>query len=136
MDYECKGILSYEPKRNKKQDSTWWLIVDLDKEITRYYRWWVKRELGVILHEPSWNAHVSVVKGEVPPIVSAWSKYQGEEVDFRIKHEVRQSGDTTGWDRPEHYWFVNIFSQRLSDIRQELGFVPKDKYHITIGRTY
>ena len=59
-----------------------------------------------------------------------------EEIEFSVCHNVRQSGDTTGWDRPENYWFVDVFSQDLSNIMVELGFPEKEKYHLTIGRTY
>jgi hypothetical protein len=136
MRYESKGVLYYNPKRGKNQDASWWLILDVDKELTRYYRWWVMREFGLRLHEPSWNAHATIVRGEAPPNIHAWKKYEGREIVFSVQHVVRQAGDTTGWDRPDCYWFVDIFSSELSMIREELGFPPKEKYHITIGRTY
>lgn len=133
--YESFGKLCYNPERGKNQSTSWWLVVDVDKEITRYYRWWVKTEIGILLQQPSWNAHISVIRGAQPPNPEFWRKYEQKTIGFQIKHEVRQSGDTTGWDRPDNYWFVDVFSEELSHIQQEMGFPAKDKYHITIGRT-
>ena len=129
-------MLKYNPRRGKNQNSDWWLVVEVDPEITRYYRWWAKTSLGILLHAPSWDAHVSVVRGEEPKNRLAWGKHDNQIIAFNVKPDVRQTGDTTGWDRPDNYWFVDIFSAELSAIKQELGFAPKEKYHITIGRTY
>ena len=40
------GIIRYDPPRpGLKTRIKWWCVVDIDREITRYYRWWVKKEL-------------------------------------------------------------------------------------------
>lgn len=148
---ESRGRIVYDPKRpNMKNRTKYWAIVDVDREITRYFRWWVDRELlnitgveGFGLKQPSWDAHISIIRGEndvrqVPRdmLRELWGKYQGQEVTFRYSLNVRQSGDTTGWDRPDHYWFVNVESPELIDIRKELGLPYNWSLHLTIGRTY
>ncbi len=145
------GRLVYDPVRpGMKNRTKYWAMVLVDREITRYFRWWVDRELlnitgveGFGLNLPSWDAHCSIIRGEndvrgVPPreLNELWGKYRNEVVDFEYSLNVRQSGDTTSWDRPNHYWFVDVRCPRGTEIRKELG-LPRDwNFHITIGRTY
>ena len=133
------GIIKYDPWRGAmKRKTNWWAVVEIDKELSRYYRWWVKKELHVDLYQPSWDCHCSIIRGERPPenLRHLWKKYDGHRIEFRYKHHVRQSGDTTGGDRPDHYWFVEVDCPLLKQIRDEFGFPSNWKQHITIGRTY
>lgn len=139
MWLETKGVLVYDPPRpGLKKKRHWWCVVEADDSLTDYYRHWVQRELH--LHElcqPSWGAHVSVVRGEQPPegLQSLWGKYEGEEITFRYKPHPRVSGDTTG-DRPGNFWFLDVECERLQEIRTELGLPTYHKFHITIGRRW
>lgn len=138
------GVLVYDPHRpGMKTKTDWWIVVNVDSEICRYYRWWVWRRYMIELKQPSWGAHVSVLRGGEPRANKKhlWKKYQGEQIDLEYSHNVRQAGDTTGGDRPNHYWFVDVWSERLNEIRDELGFSLEFqgkpiKYHLTVGRTY
>ncbi len=133
------GYIKYDPHRGRmKKKTNWWAVVNIDREITRYYRWWVKKELHIDLCQPSWDAHISIIRGERPPeeLQRLWKKYDGQRVEFKYKHHVRQSGDTTGYDRPDHYWFVEVDCPLLKQIRDEFGFPSNWKQHITIGRTW
>ena len=133
------GKIVYNPPRpglKKKRD--WWAIVEVDREITRYFRWWVERELNVKLCKPSWDAHISIIRGERPPIekLYLWEKYEGKEIVFKYSVNVRRSGDTTNNDRPQNFWFVEVECPLLREIRDEFGFPSDWKQHITIGRTW
>lgn len=132
----CTGKLIYNPPRGKMKVNPWWLVLDVEPEITRYYRWWAKKQYGVVLCKPAWDAHITIVRGQEPTNPAYWGKYAEHVVPFHIHPGVRQSGDTTGWDRPDNYWFVDVFSDELSNIMVELGFPAKNKYHLTVGRTY
>lgn len=149
--HTSRGRIIYDPARpGMKRRTKYWAIVNVDREITRYFRWWVDRELlnitgveGFGLCQPSWDAHISIIRGEndvkdAPPqdLKRLWRKYHGEMVDFRYSLNVRQSGDTTGWDRPSHYWFVEVECPQLIEIRKELSLPYNWKLHLTIGRTY
>ena len=139
MYHTGTGIIKYDPPRGKmKKKTQWWAVVNVDREITRYFRWWVQTELHINLYKPSWDAHVSIIRGERPPEHKQhlWKKYDGQKIEFKYSVNVRQSGDTTGWDRPEHYWFVEVDCPLLKQIRDEFGFKSDWKQHITIGRTY
>ena len=133
------GIIKYDPYRGGMKNKTnWWAVLEVSKEITRYYRWWIQKEKWIKLYQPSWDAHVSIIRGEkpAPHLMHLWKKYDGQRVDFKYKHHVRQSGDTTGWDRPSHYYFVEVNAPFLMDIRNELQRPTDWKLHLTIGRTY
>ena len=133
------GYIKYDPPRpNMARGTKWWAIVKTDREITRYFRWWIQKTYHIKLHQPSFDAHVSIIRGETPPKdkVDLWKKYDGQKVKFKYSLNVRQSGDTTGYDRPDHYWFVEVDCPFLKQIREEFGFPSNWKQHLTIGRTY
>ena len=138
MWFETKGKIAYDPERGRlKKKPDWWAVVNLDPEISRYYRYQVKRDLGVDLHKPSWGTHVSIIRGEkpYPDKMHLWKKYHGIEVNIKYHHVVRYSGDTSH-DRPELYWFVNVESPCLIDIRKELNLPCNFGLHMTIGRIW
>ncbi|MNK46285.1 hypothetical protein D3C87_650670 [compost metagenome] len=144
--FHGRGKLVYDPVRpGLKSKNKWWVVVELDRGITDYYRWWVNKEilnpLGFErkgLQMPAWGAHMSIVRGEQPrpDKLHLWNKYNGETVDFRYSYVVRQSGDTTGGDRPDVFWFVDSICAKGKALRDELGFPSNWKFHITVGRTY
>jgi len=131
------GRIVYDPYRGQmKNKTTWWCVVDVDKEITRYYRWWVWRKYGIELYQPSWDAHISVIRGEKPSTdkMNLWKKYHKQIVDFKYEHNVRWAGDKEGVYK--HYWFVVIDCPFLIDIRKEFDLPHDWRLHLTIGRTY
>lgn len=126
------GYIKYDPPRpGLKRKKDWWAIVTVDREITRYYRWWVKRELWIDLCQPSWDAHISIIRGEKPPHdkMYLWKKYDGQKVKFRYKHDVYQAKKT-------HFWMIDVDCPFLLDIRREFGFPTNWNLHLTIGRTW
>jgi len=70
--YRGTGFIQYDPYRGGMKTRTQnWCIVNIDREITRYYRWWLDKEIlnplgldqgGLML--PAWDAHISVIRGE------------------------------------------------------------------------
>jgi hypothetical protein len=65
-----------------------------------------------------------------------WDKYNGLEVEFEYSHNVRISGDTTGNDRPDSYWFVDVKCDFGIDMRKEFNLKHDFGLHLTIGRTW
>jgi hypothetical protein len=126
--FTSTGILQYDPGKGLKHYEPWWALLLCDDEIARYYSWQLKKH-GVEVFPNNtglWGTHVSVMKGEVPPDVSAWGKYEGYEVEFHFSHLIR-------FENGKHAW-VDVYSEDLSAIREELGFVFKPWYHLTVGR--
>ena len=141
--HKSSGIIKYDPPRPGMEKRTeWWAILKIDREILNPlgigYDGSPKKYEFVNLCQPSWDAHISIIRGERPrnELQHLWKKYDGERVDFMYRHHPRQSGDTTGGDRPEHYWFVEVFCPRFDEIRNEFKLITGWKYHITVGRTY
>jgi len=128
------GRIVYDPNRHGMKNKTqWWAVVNIDREITRYYRWWVQKEFHIELADPSWDAHISIIRGERPPSdkMHLWKKYHGEHIEFKYGHNVRQGRRDEGL-----YWHVDVESPQLIAIRDEFGFPSDWKLHITIGRTW
>ena len=148
------GRIVYDPARpGMKNRTKYWCVALVDREITRHLRWWTDKEilnpLGLAGHglcQPSWDAHISIVRGEgdvreVPPDVlrELWGKYQGREFEFEYNLEVRQSGDVptyNGHQPKDQFWFVNVYSDEMTYIRKELGLPYNWRLHLTFGRTY
>lgn len=136
--FEGKGVIVYDPNRQSmKRRINNWCVIEVDREITRYFRWWVRKELWLDLSQPSWDAHCSCVRGETIPLAyqNLWKKYDREIAVFHYDNNVRFSGDTT-FDRPSNFWFVDVYCPKIDQIRSELGLKVFGKYHLTIGRTY
>ena len=127
------GTIIYDPFRGgMKRRTNWWAVANVDREITRYYRWWVKKRFWVDLHQPSWDAHVSIIRGERPSneLKHLWKKYHKQKIEFQYSHNVWNGG------KNNNYWFVDIESPELIDIRRELKLPCNWKLHLTIGRTW
>jgi len=154
--HTAMGRIKYDPPRpgmrKKKRASgasnvDYWCILQVDKEITRYYRWLIERRLWGLtaiqpdwLCQPSWDAHVSIVRGETPRRnLDLWKKYDGVSVEFTYAHHPRK---TTMDDRKNRYakdgdfWFIEVECPLIDHIRDELGLRVHHRYHLTVGRTY
>lgn len=131
------GTIIYDPHRGDMQRRTdWWCIVQVDREITRYYRWWLQKEKHIILQQPAWDAHISVIRGEYACADSPklWKKYDKRRIEFRYEHgNLRCEADKKNGG---HYYWIDVECPMLSRIRAELGLPVGWKFHITIGRTY
>jgi hypothetical protein len=147
---KIRGKINYFPRRpsGMSRGTDWWCVVEIDKEITRYYRWFVNKEimnpLGFEygdLSVPSFDAHITIVRGfnDVRGNISLakkhWGKYNGEIIEIQFYPYPRYSGDTTG-DRPNWYWFIDVESERITEIRKEMKLKTDWHYHLTIGRIY
>ena len=144
--YQGTGKLVYDPRRGDlKKKPHDWCVIEVDREITRYFRYWVDKHvlnpLGLDkqgLAQPSWNAHISIVRGTLDlrhaTNPDAWKKYQGEIVPFDYSPEVRQT--TSKKDGTDDYWFVDVICPRALEIRKELGLRTDYGLHLTIGRTW
>ena len=139
--HKSVGKLVYDPYRGDMKNRTeWWCIIELDREITRYYRYWVQRRYGIELFQPSWDAHISVVRGEMPrteELRDLWGKYRGERIEFEYGIDPCKGGaENTKHDNAGMFWMVDVVCPRASEIRTELGLRTFYSYHLTIGRTY
>jgi predicted esterase YcpF (UPF0227 family) len=121
MVFTGKSILNFRGDR---------LVVELEEDFTAYYR----KLLGFrqYILKPSFGSHISVCRG-----VDA-SRYHGQEVEFQYSHLIRLSGDTRVDEKvkPDTYYFLDVWSDQIKQIRTELGLPNYHKFHITIGRIH
>ena len=103
-------------------------IVVVDSELARYYRQQVPVE--VKLNRPKYSAHISVVRNEIPVNLNAWAAYEGQAIEFEYEHQIYND---------ELYYWLNCYSPRLEEIRQELGLTSTrspngaHRFHCTLG---
>ena len=145
------GIIKYDPPRpGMTRRTQGWCVALVDREITRYMRWFVNKNvvnpLGigvegslkkypfVPLHQPSWDAHISILRGEGTRLTGAqktlWKKYDGCRMDFWYDTRIKQASG-----KPD-FWIVNVTSPDMMQIRHELKLPTNWPLHLTIGRTY
>lgn len=110
--HKSHGILRYsiEPIVGHK------LIVEVDREISNYYRDLIPKYIDWTPQK--YPPHISVVRYETP-LTDAWGKYDGEQIEFEYSGIIH-SGTT--------YWWLNAFSERLEEIRVELGLPISSEY--------
>ena len=111
--HKSQGILRYsiEPNVGYK------LIVEVDREISNYYRSLIPKYIDWLPQK--YPPHISVVRHETPPNLEAWDKYDGEKIEFEYPGII-YSGTV--------YWWLNAFSERLEEIRVELGLPISSMY--------
>ena len=132
-NFKTTGRIVYDPPRpGMKRRTDWWVIASVDRDITAYYRWWVQKRYFIDLCEPSWNAHVSIVRGERidPKHHDKWKRLHGKTIEIEYGHTVKQV------ESKPHFWYVSAHAPEIDEIRGELGLQTNFAYHLTIGRTY
>lgn len=125
LDFKSNGILSYstEPYR---------LIVEVDEEISRYYRSLVPKHFKI--KKPLYPAHISLLRNQTPPNMDVWTRYAGQTVSFQYESFVYYD---------DLYFWLNVYSHELETVRSELGLPPwgdvslspdfQHRFHLTIG---
>jgi hypothetical protein len=108
------------------------LIVEADPGIVETYRALVPK--WVRLNRQRYAPHISVVRRETPLAFERWGLHEGKTVEFEYRGVI--ANDDT-------YYWLGVFSERLHEVRIELGLPPKSwiteapdassPFHITIG---
>lgn len=135
--YEFKGTgrIVYDPLRGTMKSNTeFWVTIEVDSEITRYYRWWINKfEVNPLgfkdrdILTPSWGSHISVVRGERPKphLTHLWKKYDNRLVGFEYSNFVKHD---------KGFWYVSVKCDAAKNIRDELELKSHWPFHITIGK--
>lgn len=130
-NFTSSGTIRYSPKLlGEKYSDNWWIILDCDPEIGRLYRhlYYTSVFRTSKLVRPAWQEHITVVRNEKPPLINLWEKHSGIEVEFRYNPVIQGDG---------RYFWLEIESSHLLDIREELGLPREPEYplHLTIGNS-
>ena len=129
---QSTGTIRYSPPAlGESQGQNWWIIVDCQAEIGKYYRQlykgfhWNCRELK----KPAWAEHISVGRNEEPPNKEFWEKYNGQTVDFTYTLQAQTDGV---------YCWLPVQCDFLLDLRVELGLPrePEFPLHLTFGLNF
>jgi hypothetical protein len=116
--YTSSGKLSYGNS---------WLLLHVDSELLRYYRYFVLKYCGRKLNAPT-LPHITVIAGKYEKVCDSpiWGKYHNEIVTFEYEPTVYND---------DIYYWIQAKSLRLEEIRKEFGLtpIPYWPYHATIG---
>lgn len=143
--HKTTGTVIYDPKRHGMTHRVnWWCVVNIDDEIARYYRWWLKFEKHIHLQPPSWGAHVSVVRGEKPrpEFAPMWKSHHRNKITLEYCHgDIREYNSNRSDPRAkfvenDKYYVLEVKSPELLDIRAELGLRTDVTFHLTIGKIH
>lgn len=123
MIYESSGKLSYGPGIRA--------VIYVDPGIVAYYRSLIPPHFKV--NRQRYDGHITVVRTgkELPTSMEVWGKHQDRYVSFRYDSEIKNEGV---------YWFLDIHSKEIGDIREELGlprfrFADRPCYHLSLANT-
>lgn len=131
MLHSLKGVgtLRYSSR------ATHWVILDIEDDLTNYYRSLIPAHMPT--QKPRYSAHCTVVRAgkEIPLKLENWGKYEGKKIEFNYSPYVNVS---------DVYYWLNVYCDKLSEIRSELGLSPKSRwtlppegrhqcFHITIA---
>jgi hypothetical protein len=105
--FSSTGELRYSENQGQRR-----LVLTVDPGLASYYHAMIPKYIDV--SRPRYAPHITVVRPfkETVPDPTAWGRYEGEQVEFLYDHVLYQS---------EIYFWLNILSRRLEDIREELG---------------
>ena len=113
-----------------------WMILNVDDEVHRYYRFLYHMEnfrLDKIQRVK--QAHVTIIRDETVPNKHLWWNYHGEKVTVGYIPGAVCKLLELSHRRPIMYYWLNVVSERLEQIREELG-LPRNSdgiYHTTLG---
>ena len=131
------GKLRYSPEKPNaiKRNNPWWIVVDIDRSIQKYYGHWINNIISPpwlikrkLIQTPLWGGHITVLDGrQEPPLENQqhWGKYHNLEINFEYSVEIEHH-----WK----FWVLPVKCPMLNDIREELGLDGNYPFHITIGR--
>lgn len=122
--FKSDGILHYGSTK---------LIVKVDPGIAYFYRSLIPKSIDI--DPQKYKPHISVVRNETPVNMENWGKYENEKVEFSYSPIIHNG---------QVYWWINVFSIELEEIRLELGLPVSSQYtqppdgfikcfHITLG---
>lgn len=128
LHFRTEGFIVYDPDRKSMSKNVeHWAIIQVDDEISRYYRYQFFKRFGIELLKPSWESHISVLKGyNDTDRTLPWGWRDGEIIEVNYGHELF-------WN--EYHVWINAYSSAIDKMREHYGiFNARDNEHITIGK--
>lgn len=112
--HKSKGVLRYS-----EPDGQYRLVVDVDQQLADLYLSLIPPCKNV--RRPRWGAHITIIRPyrDMPSMWDAWRLYEGEEIEFYYDNYIYNG---------EVYYWLNVYSVRIEDIRRELGMPVDAKF--------
>ena len=128
--FESSGRIIYDPiRKGLKTKDKWWVIIQTDPDIVKYYRYYLKNVYHMHhVVDPAWGSHISILRGEKPrdDKMQLWNKlHAGKKINFVYTHEVYGN---------DEYWWLNVYAPELFEIRQEFNLPINFGFHLTVGK--
>jgi hypothetical protein len=126
--FKSYGKIKYDPISPRTKFKKWWMILQCDKELIRYYQHIYYKTHWKKLQTAAWGPHISASRGTEPINKDSWNKHSGKTIEFSYEYNgLFQSNGS-------HVW-LPVKSDKLCDIREELGLTrePKIPFHLSIG---
>lgn len=129
--FKTTGVIRYDPYRGTmKRKTKGWCVLDVDREITRYCRYLIQSHYHLSIIPPSWDAHVSIFRGEdYSRVEHLWKKYNGKKIEVSYNTIIKQTNNY-----PYSFFYVDVLSDFINDMRDEMGFNTGWSHHLTIGK--
>lgn len=129
--FDTFGRIKYSPKRLGDHVSpNWWVILEADAEIGRYYRKLYRYFTYncELIQRPPWFVHCTIVRNEEPPKdrQTYWERWAGRELWLRVYLRP----ETDGF----HLW-LPVYCPGGEVLRTELGLSKEGScpFHLTLG---
>jgi len=117
-------------KKHKKQ-SKWksTAMVLFNDDFTDYYRWFMKKEFGLVLNQPLRRSHLTIVNDRTSDMKDGADIMDINGIEVDIYYDPLNVRSNT-----EHWW-INAESKDVEDVRESLGLsrVPYFGLHLTYG---
>lgn len=142
MWQSMSGRLVFDPPGRSR--SVYRCIVEVEPGLDGMWRWLLDRcwwmagasrdghRLNLI--EPHYGPHVSVVRGEVPPVLEGWGHGSGRTVMFEYCPQPRRVVTADG---RRAFWFLDVRSEDLNQVRHSPGLPwfsdERYQFHLTVG---
>ena len=111
--HKSVGILKY----SYTKEYGYKLILTVDQGIALFYRWLIP--FWKVANPQRYPAHISLVRKEIPKNLAVWGRHEGRRITFSYSPDIQCD---------EKYWWLNVYSKELEDIRAELGLPVGSKY--------
>lgn len=146
--FKSFGKLVYDPKRSMEKNVTWWCVLEVNEDISGYFRWHLEKNWWFLdqthkrkYDRPPHTPHCSIIRGEKPKKnIRDWKVFKNKEIlDFEYKLDIRKTGMVKG--EKDHFFFFNIYFSEYNEIRSHFGLPTERngvpfKGHITFARCF
>ena len=129
---EAEGVVVYDPSSGSRKDP-WWIILECNKDMARFYRELFFWENKIRLFPPAWGCHISINRGMEPPNKENWGLDAGRIIRFAYDPcDIGTNGK---------HWWLHCYSDEILELREKIGLPPDahhkwKRFHLTFGKKW